>query len=151
MRTILFSNLNMSMYQLLDHNIAQNNLDIYIFRNIKTPNHVLFLLCVCLIYQSWMFVVLMMPRVGPMIRQYNVFYSILFYSITITSVISNFEFFSTTCCWLTCFIYFLLCEVIQHHGYLRKIYKLIQYLCTKVQMLYTLYMYVQKRGSTVPV
>ena len=28
-----------------------------------------------------MFVLLMMPHVGPMIRQYNIFYSILFYSI----------------------------------------------------------------------
>jgi hypothetical protein len=25
--------------------------------------------------QSWMFVLLMMPHVGPMIRQYNIFYS----------------------------------------------------------------------------
>jgi hypothetical protein len=32
-------------------------------------NYVLFLLCVCLIYQSWMYVLLMMPHVGPMIRQ----------------------------------------------------------------------------------
>jgi hypothetical protein len=55
-----------------------NNNYIYIFRNIKNPNYVLFLLCVCLIYQSWMFVLLMMPHVGPMIRQSNVFYSILF-------------------------------------------------------------------------
>jgi hypothetical protein len=30
-----------------------------------------------------MFVVLMMPHVGPMIRQYNVFYSILFYAFII--------------------------------------------------------------------
>ena len=29
-----------------------NNNYIYIFRNIKTPNYVLFLFCVCLIYQS---------------------------------------------------------------------------------------------------
>jgi hypothetical protein len=41
-----------------------NNNYIYIFRNIKTPNYVLFLLCVCLIFQSWMFVLLMMPHVG---------------------------------------------------------------------------------------
>ena len=46
-----------------------NNNYIYIFRNIKTPNYVLFLLCVCLIYQSWIFVLLMMPHEGPMIRQ----------------------------------------------------------------------------------
>jgi hypothetical protein len=31
--------------------------------------------------KSWMFVLLMMPHVGPMIRQYNIFYSILFYFI----------------------------------------------------------------------
>ena len=55
---------------------SHNNNYIYIFRNIKTPNYVLFLLCVCLIYQSWRFVLLMMPHVGPMIRQYNIFYSI---------------------------------------------------------------------------
>jgi hypothetical protein len=41
----------------------KNNNYIYIFRNRKTPNYVLFLLCVCLIYQSWMFVLLMMPHV----------------------------------------------------------------------------------------
>ena len=34
--------------------------------------------CVCLIYQSCMFVLLVMPHVGPMIRQYNIFYSILY-------------------------------------------------------------------------
>ena len=28
--------------------------------------------------QSWMFVLLMMPHVGPVIRQYNIFYSILY-------------------------------------------------------------------------
>ena len=38
-------------------------------RNIKTLNYVLFLFCICLIYQSWMFVLLMMPHVGPMITQ----------------------------------------------------------------------------------
>jgi hypothetical protein len=37
-----------------------------------TLNYVLFLLCVCLIYQWWMFVLLMMPHVGPRIRQYNI-------------------------------------------------------------------------------
>ena len=51
------------------YNPLNNNNYIYIFRNIKTPNYVLFLLCVCLIYQSWMFVLLMMPHGGPMIRQ----------------------------------------------------------------------------------
>ena len=60
-----------------EHDPLNNNNYIYIFRNIKTLNYVLFLFCVCLIYQSWMFVLLMMPHVGPMIRQYNVFYSIL--------------------------------------------------------------------------
>ena len=64
----------------LEHDPLNNNNYIYIFRNIKTPNYVIFLLCVGLIYQSWMFVLLMMAHVGPMIRQYNVFYSILFYS-----------------------------------------------------------------------
>jgi hypothetical protein len=52
-----------------EHDPLNNNNYIYIFRNIKTPNYVLFLLCVCLIYQSWMFVLLMMPHVGPVIRQ----------------------------------------------------------------------------------
>ena len=32
--------------------LNNNNNYIYIFRNIKTSNYVLFLLCVCLIYQS---------------------------------------------------------------------------------------------------
>jgi hypothetical protein len=38
--------------------ISVNDVDvcIYIFRNIKTLSYVLFLFCVCLIYQSWMFV-----------------------------------------------------------------------------------------------
>jgi hypothetical protein len=62
-----------------EHDPLNNNNYTYIFRNIKTLNYVLFLLCVCLIYQSWMFVLLMMPHVGPMIRQYNIFYSILTY------------------------------------------------------------------------
>ena len=34
------------------HDPLNNNNYIYIFRNIKTLNYVLFLLCVCLIYQS---------------------------------------------------------------------------------------------------
>jgi hypothetical protein len=58
-----------------EHDPLNNNNYIYIFRNIKTLNYVLFLLCVCLIYQSWMFVLLMMPHVGPMIRQYNPYIS----------------------------------------------------------------------------
>ena len=62
-----------------EHDPLNNNNYIYIFRNVQTPNYVLFLLCVCLIYQSWMFVLLMIPHVGPMIRQWHVFYSILFY------------------------------------------------------------------------
>ena len=57
-----------------EHDPLNNNNYIYIFRNIKTLIYVLFLFCVCLIYQSWMFVLLMMPHVGPMIRQYNIFY-----------------------------------------------------------------------------
>ena len=57
-----------------EHDPINNNNFIYIFRNIKTLNYVLFLLCVCLIYQSWMFVSLMMPHEGPMIRQYNIYY-----------------------------------------------------------------------------
>ena len=35
-----------------EHDPLNNNNYIYIFRNIKTLNYVLFLLCVCLIYQS---------------------------------------------------------------------------------------------------
>jgi hypothetical protein len=45
-----------------EHDPLNNNNYIYIFRNIKTPNYVLFLLCVCLIYQSWMFVLLMLLK-----------------------------------------------------------------------------------------
>ena len=35
-----------------EHDPLNNNNYIYIFRNIKTLNYVLFLFCVCLIYQS---------------------------------------------------------------------------------------------------
>ena len=35
-----------------EHDPLNNNNYIYIFRNIKSLNYVLFLLCVCLIYQS---------------------------------------------------------------------------------------------------
>ena len=35
-----------------EHDPLNNNNYIYIFRNIKTLNYVLFLLCVCLNYQS---------------------------------------------------------------------------------------------------
>ena len=76
-----------------EHDPLNNNNYIYIFRyifrNIKTPNYVPFLLCVCLIYQSWMFVLLMMPHVGPMIRQYNIFYSIQSYNILFNSLESG--------------------------------------------------------------
>ena len=62
-----------------EHDPLKNNNYIYILRIIKTSNYVLLLLGVCLIYHSWMFVLLMMPHVGPItIRQYNVLYSILY-------------------------------------------------------------------------
>ena len=59
-----------------EHDPLNNNNYIYIFRNIKTLNYVLFLLCVCLIYQSWMFVLLMTTHVGLWLG--NKMYSILF-------------------------------------------------------------------------
>ena len=66
------SQINYSSYvryrgQTTEHDPLNNNN--YIFRNIKTPNYVLFLLCVCFIYQSRMFVLLMMSHVSPMVRQ----------------------------------------------------------------------------------
>ena len=68
-----------------EHNPLNNNNYIYIFRNIKTLNYVLFLLCVCLIYQSWMFVLLMMPHVGLWLG--NKIYSILFIQMKIQVLI----------------------------------------------------------------